>query len=182
MDTLAQAVAAKRPTKANNPAYNNLPTVDADGVDDDLLVVAPALDIQPNTVGVLFDTTAAVAGDYLVGQYATISYQFYRANQAADTLSTDPSGSSYAAAGVATPHLWLLSKSGAVLTAYRDGIDLGNVAMASSAGVGTTFYLFSAGGGYIAASVAELFTIDGTITAAQALGLTNYFRGQGYPL
>lgn len=182
--TLGQAVAGKRPgLTAANPAYGNKPTVEADGVDDDLLVAATfALSLVPNTLGILCDTTADVAGDYLVGQYATVSYQFYRLDQGADSVTTDPSAQTYAAAGVATPHLWLFSKVGTTLTLYRDGVSLGDKTMSSSSGLASTFYLFSAGGGYIAASCAELFTIDRGITAGEAVGLTNYFRSDGYPL
>lgn len=184
--TLPQPVAGKRPAKtASNAAFGNKPTVDSDGVDDDMrLVSTGGMSIQPNTLGILCKVNAASAGIYLVGQYASTSYQFYQMNFAGNTVQTDPSNQSYAAADVANVHLWLFSKSGTTLNLYRDGTALGARTMSSSSGTPTgDFYLFSAGAGFISASVAELFTIDEAIGPQAAAAITKYFKDvEGYPL
>lgn len=182
--TLVQGNASKRPAKtATNADFGNKPTVDADGVDDDFTLANQfGMSLQPNTVGILFKTTGNVAGDYLVGQYAASSYQFYRADEGTDTFYTDPSNQSYASAGVGATHLWLASKSGTTLTAFKDGVSLGNKTMTSSSGAASNFHVFSAGGGYCKASMAELFTIDRAITPSEAALLSAYFLADGYPL
>jgi hypothetical protein len=183
-DTLVQATAGKRPAKSSsNALFGNLPTVNGDGVDDDLKVAsALAMSIQPNTLGILC-RWAGGAASYLVGQYASSSYQFYRMDGGSDQIYADPNfPSGYTGVGIAGVHLWLFSKVGTAVTLYKDAVNMGTKTMNSSSGTGNDFYLFSAGSGYTNAEVGELFTIDGACTQAQATALTGFFRGGGYPL
>lgn len=177
-NTLGQATSSRRPGKTlANLDFGNNPTIDSDGIDDALSLASTfCMSQQPNTFGVLMQTTGAGSSDYIGGQYSSSSYQFYRANHTADTIYTDPSAQSYPLAGTNGVHLWLFSKNGTELTTYRDGVKLGVKTMTSSTGTAGAFWLFSAGSGSIKASIAEVFTLDVTIGDEVAVLLTNYFK------
>lgn len=187
-NTLAQANAGKRPAKtAVNVPFGSLPTVDSDGVDDTLLVTAPAMSLRPYTLGLLMRVPAAGGGIYLAGQYYAVSYQFFQMTFGTDSVSSDPAspGGAFPSAGVASVHLWLFSVSNAGSLQYelfRDGVSLGTRSLAAASGLANDFYLFSAGGGYIRAEIAEVFTLDQVVTASEAMSLTEGFRQLGYPL
>ncbi|HEY6881763.1 MAG TPA: hypothetical protein VI299_27235 [Polyangiales bacterium] len=182
---LAQPTFSKRPRKTTgNAMFGGLPTVDADGRDDELSASAALLAMKPNTLGILSRWPGGPA-NYLVGQYATTSYQFYRWDGPTEQMYADPNfkGGGYASAEIGGVHLWVFSKSGLACSVYRDGELLGTRDMASFSGSPTIFSLFSGNGaGFTAAEVAELFTVDRAISQVEARGLTEYFRNKGYPL
>lgn len=186
--TLAQPTAGKRPTKsATNAAFSNKPTVNADGVDDDLQASGVFVHrvTGANTVGFLGKWPGGGAS-YLVGQYAT-GYTFYRWDGGTDQMYADPNftGGGYLGAGIGGVHLWLWSKDATgVVTLYKDGVALFSRAQTFPTGSAAGFALFSAsGGGFSAAECAEYFNADRAITAAEAAIITAYFRNaEGYPV
>lgn len=185
--TLTQATAGKRPSKANNALFSNKPTLNFDGVDDELGASGVFV---INVVGAARTTGflgrwPGGAASYLVGQYAT-GYNFYRWDGPTDQMYADPNfgGGGFLGAGIAGVHLWLWSEAAGSCTLLKDGAPLFTRTHNTPTGAAGAFAIGSAGGGgFSAAECGEFFTLDKAVSTSEAQALTRHFKNvEGYPL